>query len=168
MTSEHDRDTALREHIRYLLKGGSAHIDFRHALKDFPFAVINVKLGNLPYTPWEVLEHLRIAQWDILEFSRNASHVSPEFPKGYWPPPTQEADEDTWNKTVKAFLSDLSEMEELVMNSETDLFARIPHGDGQTILREALLVADHNAYHLGALMTMKKALEVVRLSGPSA
>ena len=153
-----ERDTELRAHISYLLKGGGAHIDPRGALKDFPSDLINAQLANLPYTPWQVLEHLRIAQWDILEFSRNANHVSPKFPDGYWPSRTQHADEHTWQATVDAFLADLSEMEELIMNPATDLFAPIPHGDGQTILREALLVADHNAYHLGSLMTMKKAL----------
>jgi len=153
-----DRDTALREHIRYLLKGGGAHIDFPAALKDFPPALINSHPGNLPYTPWQVLEHLRLAQWDILEFSRNSNHVSPDFPDGYWPSPTQEANERSWQASLDAFLADLAQMEQLVMDPATDLFARIPHGDGQTVLREALLVADHNAYHLGALMTMKKAL----------
>jgi hypothetical protein len=151
-----ERDTVLREHIRYLLQGGGAHIDFRRAVTDFPLTSINTRIGNLPYTPWQVLEHLRIAQWDILEFSRNANHVSPEFPNGYWPPPTQQADEHMWQATIDAFLTDLSRMEELIMNPVTDLLARIPHGEGQTILREALLVADHNAYHLGSLMTMKK------------
>jgi len=153
-----EKYTELREHIRYLLRGGGAHIDLRRALRDFPPDLINARLGNLPYTPWQVLEHLRIAQWDILEFSRSANHVSPKFPDGYWPAPTQQADVRAWQKTVAAFLANLSEMEELIMNPATDLFARIPHGEGQTILREALLVADHNAYHLGSLMTMKKGL----------
>jgi hypothetical protein len=152
-----ERDTALREHLRDLLRGGDAHLHFSDVIGDFPSALINTRIGNLPYTPWHVLEHMRIAQWDILEFSRNENHVSPKFPEGYWPAATNEVDSGAWQKSVEAFLSDLREMEELVMNSSTDLFALIPHGDGQTILREALLVADHNSYHLGSLMTMKKA-----------
>ena len=151
-----DKDKSLREHVRHLLRGGSAHIDFQSALDNFPLALINLKIGNLPYTPWHVLEHMRIAQWDILEFTRNEKHVSPEFPEGYWPSPASEASKRSWEKTVKSFFSDLIQLEVLVMSPATDLFAAIPHGDGQTILREALLVADHNAYHLGALMTMKK------------
>src|SRR5262249_50019583 len=149
-------DTTLREHISYVLKGGGAHIDLESALAEFPVELINAKIGNLPYTPWQILEHMRIAQWDILEFSRNAKHVSPKFPEGYWPAATDQADESDWKKSTDLFLSQLAEMDQLVMNSEANLFAPIPHGEGQTILREALLVADHNAYHLGALMTMKK------------
>jgi hypothetical protein len=152
-----DTDALVREHILYLLRGGGAHIDFHSALTSFPPDLINVRVGKLPYTPWQVLEHMRIAQWDILEFSRDAEHVSPEFPDGYWPPAGEQTDQTGWNKSLEAFLRDLKEMEELVMNRSTDLLRPIPHGAGQTIMREALLVADHNAYHLGALMTMKKA-----------
>lgn len=156
-TRDSDRDKLLREHVRYLLRGGGAHISFSDAVADFPPALINTRLGHLPYTPWQVLEHMRIAQWDILEFSRNANHISPEFPKGYWPPAATEADASDWEKSVAAFFSDLQAMEDLVMQSATDLLAPIPHGNGQTILREALLVADHNAYHLGSLMAIRKA-----------
>jgi hypothetical protein len=152
-----ESDIALREHIRDLLRGGDAHVHVPEVVGDFPPALVNMRIGNLPYTPWHVLEHMRIAQWDILEFSRNEKHVSPKFPEGYWPEAGKDADSGAWQKSVEAFLFNLQEMEELVMNSSTDLFAPIPHGDGQTILREALLVADHNAYHLGSLMTMKKA-----------
>jgi hypothetical protein len=156
--SEAKTDRAIREHVQYVLQGRGAHIDYRTALADYPLSIINKKIGELPYTPWQVLEHMRIAQWDILEFSRNGKHVSPDWPEGYWPAPEAKVDEQKWNETVAKFLSDLSEMEELLMNPATDLFARIPHGDGQTILREALLTADHNAYHLGSLMTLKKSL----------
>jgi hypothetical protein len=152
-----DIDAVLREHALYLLRGGGAHIDPKSALESFPPDLINVRIGNLPYTPWQVLEHMRIAQWDILEFSRDGNHVSPEFPDGYWPPAGEQTDQHGWNKSLEAFLKGLKEMEELVTSRSTNLLAPIPHGTGQTILREALLVADHNAYHLGALMTMKKA-----------
>jgi hypothetical protein len=102
---------------------------------------------------------MRIAQWDILEFSRDANHRSPEFPEGYWPPAGVVADADIWDKTVRSFRSDLGELENLVVDPSIDPFAEIPHGDGQTILREALLVADHNAYHLGTLAVMKRILD---------
>lgn len=153
-----DRDKSLREHLLSLLGGGSAHIDFDAAVKDFPLSAINRKAEHVPYTPWHVLEHMRIAQWDILEFSRNPAHVSPPWPEGYWPASDATADEAAWNKSVEAFRSDLEEMKQLVADPATDLLAKIPHGDGQTILREALLIADHNAYHLGVLVTLKRIL----------
>ena len=151
-------DQALREHVLYLLRGGGAHIDFDKLIADFPLAAINRKVAHVPYTPWHVLEHMRIAQWDILEFSRNAAHVSPRWPEGYWPAPDAEADEAAWHKSIAAFRADLAALAQLIADPATDLFAPIPHGTGQTILREALLVADHNAYHLGVLATLKRLL----------
>jgi hypothetical protein len=162
--SDVDRDRALREHVLYLLRGGGAHIKFDEAVNDFPLGLINEKAEGMPYTPWQLLEHMRVAQWDIVEFSRDASHVSPEWPEGYWPDKSKEATEDDWRQSVERFRSDLGEMELLVEDASTDLYARIPHGDGQTILREALLVADHNAYHLGAIVTLRRALEAARES----
>ena len=150
----------LREHLIYLLAGGGAHAKFDDVVKDMPENLRGVKPEGLPHSAWMLLEHLRIAQWDILEFSRNAKHNSPEWPEGYWPrteaPPTLTA----WNKSVQQFRKDLEEMQDLVANPKTDLYARIPWGDGQTILREALLVADHNAYHLGQLVDLRRVLGV--------
>ena len=157
--SDADRDRALREHVLYLLRGGGAHIKFDEVVGDFPVELINARAEGVPYTPWHLLEHMRIAQWDILEFSRDASHVSPAWPEGYWPDKGREAGDDDWRKSVEAFRANLREMEALVEDASTDLYAPVPHGDGQTILREALLVADHNAYHLGALVTLRRALE---------
>ena len=151
-------DEALREHLVYLLRGGGAHVDFESVIADFPVGLINRKVEHVPYTPWQVLEHMRIAQWDILEFSRNASHVSPPWPEGYWPADNQLGDAETWQRSVEAFRADLKQMEALVAASSTDLFRPIAHGEGQTILREALLIADHNAYHLGVLVTLKRIL----------
>ena len=156
-----NNDQALREHLLYLLGGGGAHVDFESVIADFPVELVNRKVEHIPYTPWQVLEHMRIAQWDILEFSRNADHVSPPWPEGYWPQAeasTGDADADAWHKSVEAFRADLNEMQRLVAEQSTDLFAPLAHGDGQTILREALLVADHNAYHLGVLVTLKRML----------
>jgi hypothetical protein len=157
--NDEEKDRALREHLVYVLRGGGAHIGFDEALKDFPAELINARPAGAPHTPWQVLEHMRLAQWDILEFTRDAAHVSPPWPGGYWPDPAREADAAAWRASVEAFRADLRAMEELVADPATDLYARIPHGDGQTVLREALLVADHNAYHLGALVTLRKSLE---------
>jgi DinB superfamily len=155
-----NKEQVLREHLLYLLGGGGAHVDFETVIKDFPVASINRKVEHVPYTPWQLLEHMRIAQWDILEFSRNPDHVSPPWPEGYWPAATDAPpDLDAWNKSVQAFRADLKEMEALVADTSRDLLSPIAHGDGQTILREALLVADHNAYHLGVLVTLKRILE---------
>ncbi|HEX8163651.1 MAG TPA: DinB family protein [Pyrinomonadaceae bacterium] len=154
-----DRDASLREHVLYLLRGGGAHVHFDEAVKDFPVGLVNGRIEGVPYTPWQVLEHMRIAQWDILEFSRDAAHVSPRWPEGYWPDKDSEADAAAWRGSVEAFRADLKAMEELVADPATDLHAPVPHGTGQTVLREALLVADHNAYHLGVLVVLKRALE---------
>jgi hypothetical protein len=157
-TANADTDRALREHLLYLLKGGGAHIDFETVIADFPVEAINGRVEHIPYTPWQVLEHMRIAQSDILEFSRDANHVSPKWPEGYWPAVDAQADQAAWQKSVEAFRADLKEMERLLEDSTTDLFAPLAHGNGQTTLREALLVADHNAYHLGVLSTLKRIL----------
>ena len=146
---------------RYIVKGvedGGAHARFEDVIGELSSDLRGKKLAGLPYTAWMVLEHMRIAQSDILEFSRNQKHVSPAWPKGYWPEAHAPASAAAWNKSVESFRKDLAAMVTLVKNPKTDLFARIPWGDGQTILREALLVADHNAYHLGQLVTLRRLL----------
>ena len=153
-----NKDQALREHVLYLLQGGGAHLDFEAAVADLPAELRGVGAAGAPHTPWRLVEHMRIAQWDILEFSRNPKHVSPSFPDGYWPKGDAPPNEAAWDRSLAAFRSDLKAMQELVANPSTDLFAPIPHGEGQTILREALLVADHNAYHLGQLVMLRRAL----------
>lgn len=162
MTSAEDRDRSLRGHLLFLLRDGGAHLKFEEAVKDFPAELYNARAEGVAYTPWQLLEHMRIAQWDILEFSRSAAHVSPDWPDGYWPDKAKEAGEDDWRRSVEGFQSDLSEVVALIEDENNDLYAAIPHGDGQTLLREALLVADHNAYHLGALFTLRRALEAAR------
>ncbi len=159
-------DKALRQHLLYLLRGGGAHLDFDAALAGLPAKLRGAKPAGLPFTAWRLLEHLRSAQWDILEFSRDAKHVSPKFPEGYWPKTDAPPSDAAWQKSVKDFRKDLKEMQELVANPKTDLFARIPHGTGQTILREALLVADHNAYHLGQIVMLRRLLGAWK--GPAA
>jgi len=153
-----NNDDQLREHLLYLLRGGGAHLSFDDFVADFPPELCNRRVDTLPYTAWQVLEHMRLAQWDILEFSRDPKHVSPEFPKGYWPASDQLGTPELWQQTIDQFRNNLLEMEDLVADISIDLYAKIPHGDGQTILREALLIADHNAYHLGALAVMARIL----------
>jgi len=153
-----DRDQALRKHLVELMQGGNAHLNFESAVADLPVELHGAKPAGVPHSPWRLVEHMRIAQWDILEFSRNARHVSPKVPEGYWPPGDAPPSAAAWDQTVAAFEADLQTMCDLVSAPQTDLFARIPHGNGQTILREALLVADHNAYHLGQLIVVRRAL----------
>jgi hypothetical protein len=157
--NEHDQ--SLRDHLVSLLHGRNAHIAFDDFVATFPADAYGRRIEGLPYTAWQVLEHVRIAQWDILEFCRDAKHVSPKWPEGYWPKPDETGNERLWAESVEKFRHDLKQMEELVSNHSTDLFAEIPHGTGQTILREALLVADHNSYHLGALLVIGRLVKSV-------
>lgn len=151
-------EKALREQLAKLLNGGEAHANWRGVLADMPENLQGVKPEGAPHTPWQLLEHMRIAQWDILEFSRNPKHVSPQFPAGYWPATEGPPDSAAWQKSVDSFGRDLAEMRKLVADSKIYLFERIAHGEGQTILREALLAADHNAYHLGQMVLVRKIL----------
>jgi hypothetical protein len=151
-------DKLLRQHVVKLLTGGEAHANFDTAIENLPAGLRGKRPPGAEHSPWELLEHLRIAQRDILEFSRDAKHKSPKWPEGYWPAKAAPPDEDAWEKSVRAFRSDLKEMCDLAADEKTDLFAPIPHGDGQTILREALLTADHNSYHLGELVLVRRLL----------
>ena len=157
MNDKDQHSTALREHLLYLIRGGGAHLSFDDLVDEFPADLVGDKVDVLPYTAWQVLEHMRIAQWDILEFSKNKEHVSPDFPSGYWP--DQPGSKQEWDETVERFRADQKAFEQLVADPESDLFRNIPHGEGQTILREALLVADHNAYHLGVLAVIRRLLQ---------
>jgi hypothetical protein len=154
--SKNQQDDSLRKHLLYLLRGGGAHQSFDDFANSFPPDLCNRQIEGLPYTPWQVLEHMRLAQWDI----RDSNHVSPDFPRGYWPKPDEVGTPALWQKTINDFRNDLQQMEALVEDPATDLHAKIPHGDGQTILREALLIADHNAYHLGVLAVMARIVKV--------
>jgi hypothetical protein len=152
------RDQSLRDHLLYLLKGGGAHISFDDAMGDWTFELAGVKVANFPHTAWMLVEHMRLAQWDILDFSRDSKHVSPPWPEGYWPASATPPDEKAWTASMSAFKKDLRTMERLVSDRRVDLYAPIPWGDGQTILREALLLADHSAYHLGQLVMLRKSI----------
>ena len=152
-----DKD-ALREHVLELLKGKSAHVDFDAAISKFPLKRAGEKPVGAPYSAWQLLEHMRIAQRDILEFSRNPKHVSPPWPEGYWPDTESPRKKTAWSESVRAFRADLKAMMKLVADPASDLLVRLPHGDGQTLLREALLVADHNSYHLGQFVMLRRLL----------
>jgi DinB superfamily len=151
-------EKALREHLVKLLKGGDAHVTFENAIKDFPVELRGERLKGAEHSAWEVLEHLRIALWDILDFSVNPEYKEREWPKEYWPETAAPPNPQAWDESVRAFEEHLKAMCDLVENGKTDLFAKIPHGTGQTILREALVVADHNGYHLGELVVLRRML----------
>ena len=151
-----NNEKALREHVLYLLEGGGAHAKFDEVIAGIPPNLRGQRPTKLPHSLWMLLEHLRIAQWDILEFSRNPKYASLKWPEGYWPSTEAPPSAADWNATVRNFRQDLKAMQDLVKDPKTDLFARIPWGDGQTILREALLLADHNAYHLGQMLDVRR------------
>jgi hypothetical protein len=150
----------LRRHLVKLLDWQDAHVGFDAVIKNWPVKLRGVRLVGTPYTAWQLLEHMRIAQWDMLEFSRDSKHVSPQFPDGYWPASETPPNAAGWEKSAKAFCSDLKATQILVANRRTDLLAPIPHGQGQTIFREAVLIADHNAYHLGQLVLLRRLLNI--------
>jgi len=152
-------DKALREAVLTLLRGGRAHVSFDKAVANLPAELRGKTPRGAPYTPWQQLEHMRICQWDILEYIRNPQHVSPEWPTGYWPRTAAAPTRTAWAQSVKAFRTDLRALEELAADPATDLLARISHDpEGPTILHELLLVADHTAYHLGQLVVLRRLL----------
>lgn len=153
-----DADRSLRDHVVDLLRVGHAHVPFKDAIADWPPALRGAKPPGQPFTPWRVLEHVRISQWDIVEFTKSAKHVSPTWPDGYWPSSDAPPDASAWDESVAQVERDCRAMERLVRDPRTDLFARIPHGTGQTVLREALVLADHNSYHLGQLVLLRRLL----------
>ena len=153
MNNEHK---VLIDEIIHLLNGGNAHADLKRALAGLPANLRGVKVDKLPYSIWQLVEHIRITQWDMLEFSKDGSHQSPDWPDNYWPKETAPKDDNTWNQTVKQIDLDRDELINLVKTG--DLFTKIPHGDGQNILREALQAADHNAYHIAEIIVIRRLL----------
>jgi hypothetical protein len=151
-------DKVVREQLLALLRGGNAHMGFDQAVADFPVEHINRKPPHTPYMPWHLIDHIRIAQWDILEFVRNPDHVSPSWPEGYWPAQNEQADEAHWQQTLAAFRADLKALQDLVADPKTDLYAPLPHAPNYTILREILVVADHNAYHIGEFAILRQVM----------
>jgi hypothetical protein len=153
--------TSLRPHLAELLRMKGAHLTFHEAVSDFPVKLRGIKPPGAPHTPWQLLEHMRLAQADILDFSRNPAYKERKFPDDYWPPEEAPPNPDAWEKSVQQFQADLKEMQALAADTKNDLLAALPHGKGQTLLREVLLVADHNAYHLGQLVFLRKTLEAL-------
>lgn len=149
----------MREQLLAVLRGGHAHMTFDQAIAGFPLDYINQKPPNVPYTPWHLLEHLRICQWDILEFIRNPAHVSPEWPSGLWPAPGAQADRAQWQHTIAAFQADLKALEALAADPQTELFAPLPQGLPYTIFREIMVVANHNSYHIGEFAILRQVMD---------
>jgi len=148
----------LRSELVKLLEGRGAHADFDQAVADMPPTLRGAPAPGTPHSAWELLEHLRIAQWDMLEFSRDPKHASPDWPSGYWPPTAEPPDAHAWDKSVARFRADNEAMRKLVSATSSDLFTPFAHGDGQSLLREALQMADHNAYHIGELVFLRRLL----------
>ncbi|HEX6642214.1 MAG TPA: DinB family protein [Thermoanaerobaculia bacterium] len=151
-------EQALRDQLVQVFDWDHAHIKFDDAVKDFAPALRGKRPDGGPHSAWELLEHLRITLWDILEFTRDAKHISPDFPKGYWPTSEAPPNDNAWDESIAKYRADLRALAELTADTSVDLYARIPHGDGQTVLREILLTIDHNAYHLGQLMMVRRIL----------
>jgi hypothetical protein len=151
-------DSPLRDQLVQLLRGGHAHATFDDGIRGFPLDRIGVRPAGAPYSAWELLEHMRIAQKDILEFSRSAEYVSPKWPEGYWPNSPAPERDSQWNESILAFRHDLATFEALIQDPAQDLNGKFSWGDGQTLLREALLIADHNSYHLGQSVLVRRLL----------
>lgn len=149
---------ALREYLAKLLTWGEAHADWKKALTGMEFRKSGIRPAGLPHSAWELVEHARIAQWDILEFSRNRKHKSPNWPSGYWPLRRAPSSQKEWDESAARFLKDTKAMARLLADPKTDLFKKIAHGSGQTLLRQVLLLADHNAYHLGQFVLVRRVL----------
>jgi hypothetical protein len=157
-------DTKLRQQLVELLTGDNAHVTVAGAVADFPVEKRGLRATGLEHSGWQLLEHIRIVQWDILEFSRNPKHQSPNFPDGYWPESPAPPNDGAWAKSVQSIACDLRAMTRLVKNPRADLFAPFPWGDGQTLLREALVLADHSAYHVGQMVDLLRALGIWKKS----
>ncbi len=153
-------DAVIRTHLADMLNQPQAHLTFDDAIDDFPRDKRGVLPDGFAHTAWQLLEHLRIAQWDILEFSRDPKHVSPKWPEGYWPKTPAPPDDNAWDSSVARFRADLAAMTALIEDTKNDLFAKIPHAkSGQTLLRETIVLAKHNSYHIGQLVLLKKSFE---------
>ncbi len=151
-------DQSLREHLMYVLKGEGAHAGFDATVKELPPALRGKRPEGLPHSPWELLEHMRLAQKDILEYTRNPGHVSLEFPSGYWPATPAPADDSAWNKCIEDFRADVENLAAMVEDASNDLLAPLAHAKGTSIMGQVLLAADHNAYHLGQLVLVRRML----------
>jgi hypothetical protein len=153
-------DEVLRRELLALLDGGNAHMSFEEVVAGFPMEYINSKLPSTPYSFWHFVEHIRITQWDILEFVRNPGHVSPLYPQGYRPRPDETTDERGWRKSCESVIGDLIALKAVVRDPAANFFAPIPHAPDYTLFREIVLAADHNAYHIGELAIMRQVMDI--------
>ena len=152
--------TILVKNLVDLVEKGNAHISLDKALENIPFSLLGERPGNLPYSIWQITEHIRIAQWDILEFSRNSKHVSPKWPEGYWPKAAAPKSEDAWEKCVQQIQADRTSFIELIKNAGDNLYKPFEYGNGQSLLKEALVLGDHNSYHTGEIIIIRRLLNV--------
>jgi len=146
--------------LERLLNSGGAHVGLEDVAKNIPFELLGEKPHGLPYSIWQLVEHIRIAQWDMLEFSRDDQHKSPKWPQEYWPVESAPKNEEEWENSLKHISSDLKSFIKLL--GTADLFEPIPHGSGQNLLREALQIADHTAYHLAEIVVLRRLLGIWR------
>jgi len=152
-------DEILRKQLIAQLEGGQAYAPIEETLRGIPATLVGRRVDGIAHTVWELLEHMRIAQWDILNFTIDPNHVTPPWPDEHWPPTSAPPNAAAWDRSLDVFLAELERVKELARDPNTDLYQGIAHGSGQTMLREILLVADHNAYHLGQVMMIRRALE---------
>ena len=159
MQTQKSENELLISNLTQLLSKGNAHATLDDALKKIPYKLLAETPADLPYNIWQIAQHIRISQWDILEFSRNPKYKSPEWPKGYWPSEREPASEEAWKKCVHQIKEDRNTFIELIKNAGENLYKPIPGGDGQTLLREALVLADHNSYHTGEIIVLRRLLD---------
>jgi hypothetical protein len=150
----------LRIQLLEYLEGDHAHKTLDEAVKDFPAKMINSKPENVPYTFWQLLEHIRVSQHDILLFIHDTDYKYMDWPKDYWPGTGRKADKVAWDKTILDYRQDLKSLKKIIKNPKADLLAHIPHGEGQTIFHEAVLVIDHTAYHVGEFILMRRIMGI--------
>lgn len=154
-------ESLIRNQLVNLLTIRQAHMSFDDAVKNFPVAHMNAKPAGVEYSFWHLLEHIRIAQWDILDYCRNPDYKHIEWPRDYWPAKEAVTDQTGWQSTIDQFLANRAELVDIIQNPQTDLYAPIPHGtDGHTILREILVVANHNAYHIGEFAILRQVVSI--------
>jgi uncharacterized damage-inducible protein DinB len=151
-------DIPIREQLKQLLEWGDAHVTFEAATEDIPRQLRGAQPPSLPYSPWQLVEHIRRAQWDILDFCRNANYKELKWPDDYWPPTVAPPSPEAWDESIEHFQIDRKELQDMALTPRVILTSKIPHGQGQTYLREFLLVADHTAYHIGQLVAVRRLL----------
>jgi hypothetical protein len=155
-----ERDPALREHLQKVLDWDAAHATFDSAVEGIPPEKRGVAPARLPHSPWQILEHIRRTQWDILDFCRNPEYVEPKSMTEYWPDGPAPPSASAWDESVAAVRRDRGDLKKMAGDAKLDLFAKVPQGNGQTYLREVLLVADHTAYHVGQLVLTRRLLGI--------